>query len=319
MFKNTYIYKSAKIFLILFCLILFSTQKLYAKTKFIKGNFYEGNIKWKKLEIDLPDGKWEYIRQSSWWYGGFGYSCKNFVLAEGRLFKSLMTMCEMRTGGKYLGWLAGWLNNYYRRGEYDSCILRPEYYYTKLYLRGTTSNCFRVRHLDFDKEMNNPDNPQDYGGLRATLRKWFEQNNVDQPTILLHATHEYFAPVVTDNGPGVYYSINPIAYGGPKEKYITEESSEYHRTNINDFPKFKIFFDEFVSLSANRHKEFEIQWNAKDHHKLDLDDVIILDEDNRLVNYESDIGKQIKSLKKLYDEGVIDKEEFERAKKKLLN
>ena len=124
---------------------------------------------------------------------------------------------------------------------------------------------------------------------------------------------------MTDNGPGVYYSINPVAYGGPKEKYFTEESSEYHRTNIKDFPKFKKFFDEFVSLSANRHKQFEIEWKAKDHHKLDLDDVIILEGDNRLVNYESDIGKQIKSLKKLYDEGVLDKEEFERAKKKLLN
>ncbi len=312
-------HKFTKIFLILFCLVLFSNQETSAKTKFIKGDFYEGKIKWKKLEIDLPAGRWEYIKRSSWWYGGFGYSCKSFVLKEERLFKSLMRMCEMRTGGKYLGYLAKELNHYYKRGEYDSCTLRPEYYYAKLFLRGTSTNCFRIRHIDFDKEMNYPDDPDDVGGIRPVLRKWIKENNIVKPKILLVATHEYFAPVVSDNGPGVYYFINPVAYGAPEEKYFTEESSEYHRTNINNHPKFKKFIDDFVSLSAKRHKDFEIQWKAKDRHKLDLDEVITINGNSSLVNSEPGIATQIKNLKKLYDEGVLDKEEYERAKDKLLN
>ena len=135
-------FKYINIFFILLCLII-SSQNSKASTKFIKGNYYEGKLKWKKMEVNLPEGKWQYIRQNSWWYGGFGFSCKSFILKEGRIFKSLMSMCEMRTGGKYLGYLAKALNKYYKRGEYDSCTLRPEYYYANLYIKGT-SNCFRL-------------------------------------------------------------------------------------------------------------------------------------------------------------------------------
>ena len=112
------------ILLISACLIIPNQNSEAKNTKLVKGNFYEGEIKWKEIKLNLPEGKWEYIRQSSWWYGGFGWSCKNFILKEGRIFKSLMSMCEMRTGGKYLGWLAGALNKYYTRGEYDSCKLK---------------------------------------------------------------------------------------------------------------------------------------------------------------------------------------------------
>ena len=83
--------------------------------------------------------------------------------------------------------------------------------------------------------------------------------------------------------------------------------------------EYEKFIDDFVSLSAKRHKEFEIQWKAKDRHKLDLDEVITINGNSSLVNSEPGIATQIKNLKKLYDEGVLDKEEYERAKDKLLN
>jgi uncharacterized protein YqgQ len=38
-----------------------------------------------------------------------------------------------------------------------------------------------------------------------------------------------------------------------------------------------------------------------------------------LIKSESNIVKQIKDLKELYDAGVINKEEFEKAKNKILN
>ena len=309
--------------------LIIPNQNSEAKnTKLVKGNFYEGKIKWKEIKLDLPDGKWEYIRKNSWWFGGFGFSCKSFILSEGRIFKSLMSMCEMRTGGKYVGWLAQDLNKYYKRGDYDSCVLRPEYYYANLYIKGSSSNCLRIRHFDHDKEMNRPDDPQAAGGIRPVLRKWFKENNIVEPTILLAATHEYFAPVVGDSGPGVYFLINPEAYGGPKNKYFTEETSEYHRSNIDKHPEFKKFIDEWTSLSAKRHQQFEIDWKARNYHKLNLSDVIIKDSDMTLLNSEKEMNsissndqiiKKIKDLKDLYDAGVLNKEEFEKAKKRLLN
>ena len=310
--------KLLTIFLVLLY-ILIPTNYSEARTKFVKGDFYEGTLKWKKMRVDLPDGKWEYIRQSSWWWAGFGYSCKSFILKEGRIFKSLMSMCEMRTAGRYTANVGAVLNKYYKRGEYDSCTLRPEYFYANLYLKGTSSNCFRIRHIDHDKEMNRPDDPDDVGGLRPILRKWFKENNVEEPKILLAATHEYFAPVVTENGPGVYFLINPEAYGGPKNKYFTEETSEYHRNNIDKHPEFKKFMDEFTSLSAKRHKEFETLWKARKKHKLDLSDVILDEKDIVSVESDTDIVKRLNELKELLEAGVITKEEFKKAKKKLLN
>ena len=117
----------------------------------------------------------------------------------------------------------------------------------------------------------------------------------------------------------MYFLINPEAYGAPKNKFFTEEASEYHRNNIDKHPEFKKFIDEWTSLSAKRHQQFEIDWKARDHHKLNLSDVIIKDSDMTLINSENDISKHIKGLKELYDTGVINKEEFEKAKKRLLN
>ena len=47
----------------------------------------------------------------------------------------------------------------HKRGKYDSCTLRPEYYAAKLYAKGNSSNCFRVAHREVYKFLYNPDNP----------------------------------------------------------------------------------------------------------------------------------------------------------------
>ena len=77
--------------------------------------------------------------------------------------------------------------------------------------------------------------------------------------------------------------------------------------------------DEWTSLSAKRHQQFELDWKAREYHKLNLSDVIIKDSDMTLINSDNDISKQVKDLKELFDAGVLSKEEFEKAKKRLLN
>ena len=89
--------------------------------------------------------------------------------------------------------------------------------------------------------------------------------------------------------------------------------------NIDKYPKSKKFIDEWTSLSAKRHKEFEIDLKAKEAHKLDLNEVILPENETSLTDNSSDIVKQLKDLKELYDSGALTKEEFEKAKKKILN
>ena len=304
--------------LIFFVLITNVEAGIISDTKLNKGNFYQEKIIWRSIELNLPEGKWEYMDNDDWWYGGFGYSCKSFATTENNIFKSLIEICEVSTGGKYLWALGPLLYKHYTKGKYDSCILRPEYYYAKLFIKGNSSNCLKVRHIDIDKELNYPDDPDSLGRFRI-LKKWIKDNNIIFPKILLYAQHEYFAPSVGDRGPSIYYLINPELYGGPKEQFFTEETSEYHRNNIKKYPKFKKFMNEWRSLSAKRHKEFEIMVKAKQSHKLDLNEVIIPENKTSIINDDNDIVKKIKELKKLYEEGALTKEEFEKAKKKILN
>ena len=75
---------------------------------------------------------------------------------------------------------------------------------------------------------------------------------------------------------------------------------------------------KWISISAQRHLDFENLISAKEHHKLDLNNfspiknTISQNQNNELLN-------QLKNLNDLFKNGVLTKEEFEKAKKKLLN
>ena len=64
-------------------------------------------------------------------------------------------------------------------------------------------------------------------------------------------------------------------------------------------------------------KEFENISRAKANHKLQLDKYIF---DNEVdLNSNKNIVNELNALNELYKSGVLTKEEFEKAKKKLLN
>ena len=75
--------------------------------------------------------------------------------------------------------------------------------------------------------------------------------------------------------------------------------------------------EKWISISAKRHKDFENSINALDRHKLDLNDLI--SEVVLNTNNSEDISNQIQKLYDMYKNGILSKEEFNKAKKKLLN
>ena len=78
-------------------------------------------------------------------------------------------------------------------------------------------------------------------------------------------------------------------------EYFTEETSEYHKYNIDNNPEHKKVMEKFVSISAERHKEFEKNHKAKKHHLLDLNKYI---SSNSSIENKSDL---VDNLKKLND------------------
>ena len=81
--------------------------------------------------------------------------------------------------------------------------------------------------------------------------------------------------------------------------------------------------ENFIKLAAQRHKSFEKAIKAKEKHKLDLTEYgvgeIIEETKTTISSTNSGIAKELKELSDLYKEGVLTKEEFDAAKKKVLN
>jgi len=287
-------------------------------TKFIKGEFYEGTVLWQSIEIDLPPGKWQYVSSESWYLRNYGYTTWDFFQTENNKYKANSALTIFHTGGKYLWYLGPALYNEFTRSKYDSCTLRPEYYAAKLYAKGNSSNCFLVRHIDTDKALNNPDDPA-LRGSNIAFKQWIKKSNIEVPAIVVCRHHTYYAAVVRDVGVQVEHCIDPEFFGATKTKFETEERSEYHRQNIENYPEKKKFMEQWTSSAAEYHKEFEERVRAREYHRLDLSEYYAGKNSQTLGTSSQNITEELKELKKLYDDGALTKEEFTKAKKKLLN
>ena len=301
--------------------LLVSTNAYSAKTKFTKGQIYEGEINWNnKMKINLPPGKWEVIDKWAWGLNAFSARATSFVQMDGNRVIASFSLAEFLGGGKYIGQIALIVYEVLFKNKYDGCYERSEYTLVKVYQQGSSSNCFIVGHSDVNKELYHPDDPETKVDS-AIVRKWIRENNIEVPKIMLGAGGAYFAPVVSDSLFTWGYSIDPEVFGASKNKFTTEDTSEYHPANINRYPDKKKFMENWIKIAAQRHKSFEMTVRAKEHHKLDLSkygtaEVI---EKTKTTISSSGLTEELKELHDLYKEGVLTKEEFEKAKKKLLN
>ena len=78
--------------------------------------------------------------------------------------------------------------------------------------------------------------------------------------------------------------------------------------------------DKWISLSSERHQFLEEIFKARDNHLLDLDKYIVqsYDGDDNSKN-QNNLTDSLNQLNELYKSGVITKEEFKKAKDKILN
>ena len=82
--------------------------------------------------------------------------------------------------------------------------------------------------------------------------------------------------------------------------------------------------EDWVKIAAQTHKLFEEKVKAKSYHKLDLSEYVkgeIIEETKETTQTDdgNNITQQLKDLNEMYKSGALTKEEFEKAKKKLLN
>ena len=314
--KKVINYKLQKILLFIYFSFICLNYLSFANAKTYKiGTTFEENIKFSNSVIlPLSDGKWEVVDRYTYSYAFLFFKGNWIVRVENNEIMEMILIERANLSGTNMGEIDSAVNEIIFKDKYDGCYQRPEYFIVEFYKRGGTHNCLVVRHWDSNKEMYTPDDPS---GQRAKFKKWVKDNSIIIPPIAFHSWHSYFSRLSRGEWYLIQYAANPKIFNSPKINFLTEESSEFHKANINRHPKHKITMDKWISLSAKRHRFLEEMFKARDNHLLDLDKYIIQngeEDENNL-----DLTDSLKKLNELYKSGAITKEEFKKAKEKILN
>ena len=304
-----------KVLVILLISLSFSINAFAKKYKIddvIEKQFYLN----KKFVVDLPEGKWNLAEKSSWYY--YGLSSKTFTLVRVENDEVIegISISEFKTAGIYENIVNEALYEILFKNKYNGCYDKPEYTVIKFYAKGSTHNCFWVGHHDLIKHIYNPDDPE-LKTANTSLKKWLKDKQISLPKVALYSEHSYFSRLAMGKWYAVTYLVDPKILNAPDNNFITEESSEYHKYNIDNYPEHKKIMQKWISTSARRHIEFENSIKALKRHRLNLNDLSPKD-----INTDNDqsngVVEQIQKLNDLFKSGILTKEEFIKAKKKLL-
>ena len=281
------------------------------------GTIFENQIEFsKKFTLPLTEGKWEVINQYEFNYF-FQFKGNSIVRLKNNEVMEFIWIERANLSSYQDAYIDNAMNEIVFKDQYDGCYTRPEYYIVEVYSKGSTHNCLVIRHIDSNKELFSPDDP---GAVNAKLKKSLRDRSIIIPPIMFDSYHSYFSRLIRGEWYVIQYMANPKLFNSPKINYLTEESSEFHKANISRYPEHKLTMDKWISVSAERHREIEKLLKAKEHHLLNLDKYIQKNDNDYLNSEEKkNIIEDLQKLNDLYKSGVITKEEFEKAKDKILN
>jgi len=304
-----------KIIIILFFnfLIILNTTS-FAKTFYIGeevNNIFDFNS---YLKIKLDRSNWEVVRSNTV-NNGVLQRIVGIARVENNEIMEMIEVYEGLLAGFYIGDVDPIIIEIVFHDKHDGCYERSEYFLIELFRKGNSFNCMIVRHMDVTKELNYPDSS--WGKAAASpYNYWIKKNVLVYPKIMLESHHSYFSRLTGGRWHSVRRYINPKLLNAPMSKYFSEETSEYSKVNISQFPEHQKTMNEWISLTSQFHKQFEVMVKSKNKHRLDLDQYI---NTNKLIKSDNLISDQLKKLSDLYKSGALTKEEFEKAKKKILN
>ena len=304
------------IFLIL--LLLFSVNFSEAKNYYSTGEIIKDNFNLnKKIKFELSKGDWTIISQKKWNYHGLNLKSFSLVKTEKEELKEYFEVLEFDLGGIVIGQIDPILYEIVFKNKYDGCYEKPKYFIIKFFSKGSTHNCFWVGHENLYDQMQYPEDPELRGAYVQEL-KWFKQNSINFPKILLYRSHSYFSRSVSSKWYVINHFIDPKKLDSLNLKFFSEERSEFHKYNIDDYPKHKEVMDNWISFSAIKHKDFEKKVKAKKKHFLNLTQFINENNENN-DSVSNKIAEQLEKLNNLYKSGALTKKEFEKAKAKILD
>ena len=269
----------------------------------------------KKFKLNLSKGKWVVVDRGFENYATLVGKVYSLARLEDSIAVEWIQIAELKTAGFHEAHVNQAIQTVIFKDKYDGCYERPEYFILKFYKRGNTHNCLVISHSDVYKDLYAPDDPDT---SNARLKKWIKDNNIQLPKVGLSSFHSYFSRLAAGKWYLLEYGIDPKILDAPVNNFISEETSEYHKNNISNYPEHQKIMEKWVSISAKRHIEFEDIIKVIERHKLDLNSLSPSTSVSSK-NLSNDILDQLNKLNDLYKSGILTKDEFEKAKKKILN
>lgn len=310
-----------KIFLTI--LLFFITNNLFANDfNSLKGEriFNEFKVS-KKMKLPMP-GEWEVIDKfSEHVLAGIKVEGVTFVQMENNVPIKIFEVGRATGLSKWQAYLTSIIEAAIFNSKEEGCRQRQHYNYLNFYKRGNAHNCMTVKMLDVQRALN----PSDYDPDRVFnlgIRKWVEKNEINLPKIYLQYESSFFSMSVKDEWYVMFYAETPESFANYKTKFTSRDTTEFHPDKIENFPEAKKIMQKWIKKSARLHKDFETFQKAKKSQKLDLSDHIAIKhkEKQKKLKFSNDnVAEELIKLNELYKSGALTKEEFEKAKKKVLN
>ena len=307
--------------LILIFIFLFNSNLFANDWRTKKGGIILDEFKVnKKMVLPLDPGKWIAVdKYAESITHGIGVEGITFVQMKGNVPVKIFEIARATGLKKWQAYLTNIIEGAVFNSKEDGCRERQHYNYLNLYKRGNAHNCMIVTILDVQRALN----PSEYDPNRVFtlgIRKWVNENEVDMPKIYLMYETSFVSMMIRDQWYVAIYAVTPEEFANYKPKFTSRDTTEFHPSLINNYPKPKKIMQNWTKRSAEFQHEWEIFLKAKKSQKIDLSDYI----DSKKTGHQelkatTNIADQLKTLNELYKSGVLSGYEYEKAKKRILN
>ncbi len=139
------------------------------------------------------------------------------------------------------------------------------------------NNALQIKEFNLEKFVKRSD---DFPEVRSVFKSLFKNNSIKINDTVLKSDHLY----VTSGGKVVWVSYMYNYKAAIKGNLFQNGISKFHPKNINEFPRFKNYMDNWTNLALKRHDEFQEKLKIKTKINLVSD---IYDNQQNLDYYEN--------------------------------
>jgi hypothetical protein len=292
-----------RILSVVFLSLLLSINSYASKFSAKQGETVENEIYFGKNKFPLPPGKFLVAAYKKW------LDFKDVLLVQidedtGIIRWKIKLTATGNKSEKYSTWLPGQIcdlkTGYFlkvKKGsqKFACWLVESSDSEPKEIIRKAVSN----NYFSFGNTMYHKTNPSQ--GISEKIREFESQNNIKLPDMFVVSRYQY------------------------AKKARLYESEYYYNPEV-DGKTHKEFLKDYISISASLIDRFNKLNKVKGNFTLDASSYITQassnqKNDTKKTNNENkgDLINQIKSLKELLDAGAITQDEFNKAKKKILN